>query len=439
MTNKQKIQIRLSKVRERLNEIAGLDGDTFDDEIRRELDGLETEYTDLERRHRAAILSEAKDEDAALGVFEDGTTDPATREIRSLIRAVTLSDYLNPAAAGVGLSGAAAELAAALELSPSGPSGGVLVPLRVLLDDGGLTETREQDETRAMTTTTQYDGPVKQRPILDRLFGPPIMAALGVRMDSVPAGRAEWPLITAGADPDMKVEGTSADEPPTVTFATETLKPKRLTGALSFSHEMNAQVLGLEPALRRDLAAAVRAKMSNLILNGNETANVQEPDGFYAKLSAPTAPTAVATYPDFAGSHATAVDGIHAGRETEITSVIGVQSYQLASRVFQTGSGEAGTEALRRRSRSCVASSYVPNAPTTGDSANVQDGNIYHAAGAGSTMRGDSIAAVWPTLEIIRDRFTNASTGILLTWVSLWDAEVAFRSAAYKRISYKLA
>ena len=92
-----------------------------------------------------------------------------------------------------------------------------------------------------LTTTTNYAGPVKQRPILDRLFGPSIMQALGVRMDSVPAGRAEWPLITAGAAPDQKAETTAADDAPVVTFLTETLKPKRLTGALAYSHEMAAQ------------------------------------------------------------------------------------------------------------------------------------------------------------------------------------------------------
>ena len=438
MTPKQKIQIRLSKVRERLNQISALDGDDFNDEVRSELDGLETEYSDLERRHRAAILAEAQDEDEAVGLFPDGTTDPATAELRQVLRRVNLTDYLNVAASGVGLTGAPAELAAALEVSPAGPSGGVNVPLRVLLEDGGMAE----PETRAMTTTAQYDGPVKQRPILDRLFGPSIMGALGVRMDSVPAGRAEWPLITAGADPSMKAEGTAADDPPTVTFATEVLKPKRLTGALSFSHEMKSSVLGLEPALRRDLAAAVRSKMSDLVLNGDETTNPQQPNGFYATL---TAPTVAATFPEttyavYAGAHAQAVDGIHAQTEREVSSVIGVDVYQHASIVFQSGSGESATEALRRRSRRCVSSSYVSAAPTTGTPPNVSNGNIFHAAGPnGGAMRGDSVAAVWPTLEIIRDRFTQASTGIVLTWVSLWDLEAAFRSAAYKRVPFRVA
>ena len=54
-------------------------------------------------------------------------------------------------------------------------------------------------------------------------------------------------------------------------------------------------------------------------------------------------------------------------------------------------------------------------------------------------MRGDSIAAVWPSIEVIRDPYSNASTGVVLTWVTLWDAETAFRAAAYRRVGFKLA
>ena len=54
-------------------------------------------------------------------------------------------------------------------------------------------------------------------------------------------------------------------------------------------------------------------------------------------------------------------------------------------------------------------------------------------------MRGDSVAAVWPTLEIVRDIYGQASQGVVLTWVSLWDAAVAFRATAYARVPFRLA
>ena len=175
MTTRQKIEIRLSKVRERLNAIAGLEGDEFTDEVQTELGTLEGEYGQLEKRLRAAILSEPEEEAAIIGQFPDGSTDQDGAEVRSLLGRVTLADYLGPASAGAGIRGAAAELNAALEVPEAGPSGGVSVPWRVL-------------ETRAFTTTSANDGPEAQRTILQRLFGPGVLDFLGVRLDSVPGG-----------------------------------------------------------------------------------------------------------------------------------------------------------------------------------------------------------------------------------------------------------
>ena len=435
MTTAQKLAIRLSEIRSKLNELSGLEEVT--DEQRGEIDALSGEYQAKEAQHRAALTVEADEQRAAVGEFGNADGEPA--EVRALLSRVNLGDYMNPAAGGVGLVGQAAELNAALEVGTVGKSGGILIPWRMLEcpEHRATPAPAQRGESRAFTTTGAYGGGTMQRPILQRLFGMDIMGALGVRIDTVPAGMTEWPLITGGVAPTQKAEGTAADAAVTAAFATETLKPKRLTGRYEFTHEMNAQVLDLEQALRRDLADAVRAKMSDLILNGDESTNAHEPDGFYRKIAAPTDPTAEAVYADYAGAHALAVDGIHASMETEVGSVIGVASYTHAASVYQAGSGESGSEALRRRSMGCMASSFVP-APQS----NIQAGNIFHAAGpngGGADLRGDSVAAVWPTLEVIRDIYSQASQGVVLTWVTLWDAETGFRAAAYERVAFQLA
>ena len=56
MTFRQKIELRLSKVRARLNVIAGLEGDAFTPEIRAEAEALEGEFSNLEVQYRAAIV-----------------------------------------------------------------------------------------------------------------------------------------------------------------------------------------------------------------------------------------------------------------------------------------------------------------------------------------------------------------------------------------------
>lgn len=436
MTNAQRLAVRLSEIRQRLNEIAGLEGEDFTDETRAEADQLTKEFRDCETRHRAAIVAEGEEETRARDEFGNGDAEAA--EVRALLDRVTIGDYLSPAAAGSGLAGVPVEIAAALNVPIAGKGGGVAIPWTVL---GRGIERRAAPEARAFTTTTQNDGPESQRPILQRLFGPGIMDALGVRIDSVPVGRTEWPLVASGIAPAQAVEGTAAADAVAMTFNFANLKPKRLTGRYEFTHEANATVADLEQAIRRDLADAIASAMSNAIINGaavdpNNAATAANVEGFLSKLTAPTDPTAEAVFSDYAGSHAGLVDGLHAEREGEVSSVIGVATYTHAAGVYQAGSGESGSEALMRRSGGCRASSYIPAAVS-----NVQNGNLYHAAGpnGGGAMRGDSVAAMWPTLEVIRDIYSQASQGVTLTWVSLWDAAVAFRPAAYSRVAFQLA
>ena len=109
-------------------------------------------------------------------------------------------------------------------------------------------------------------------------------------------------------------------------------------------------------------------------------------------------------------------------------SVIGDETYRHAAGVYISSSGESGSELLGRRSGGCVASTYIPAVAS-----NLQPA-VLHAGGplGGGIMRGDSVAAMWPTLEIVRDMYSQASQGIILTWIGLWDAKVALRAAAYK-------
>ena len=436
MTARQRLQIEQSEKRQKINTLLAIKPEELSDEQRAELDTLTDRLQKIEPELRAAIVAEGEEEATARGEFRDQDSESA--EVRGLLSRVSLGDYMTPAAAGAGLNGAAAELNAALKVDLAGKGGGVAVPWAVLLgSEQRALDAGRQSEQRAFTTTAANDGPEAQRPILQRLFGPGILDTLGVRLDSVPVGRTEWPLLTGGAAPAQAEEGTAAGAAVAGTFDYANLRPKRLTGVYEYTHEMGASVAAIEAALRRDLADAVRAKMSDLIINGAAptTQDPQNVQGFLATITAPGDASATATYADYAASHAAGVDGIHSEMETEVSSIIGVDVYKHAATVFQAGSGESGSEALRRRSMSCRASSYIP-AAVSGQS----KGNIFHLSGpnGGGVMRGDSVAAMWPTLEVIRDIYSKASQGVVLTWVALWDAKVAFRAAAYRRVAFKL-
>ena len=189
-------------------------------------------------------------------------------------------------------------------------------------------------------------------------------------------------------------------------------------------------------ALRRDLADSITAQMSTADHHRQRHRAAGSRFRYRDNRTGQTR-RAVADYADYAGFHALAVDGIHASMETEVQSVVPPDVYQHAAGVYQAGSGESGSEALRRRSAGCMASPYVAETGGGGQ----RKRNYLHAASAngGGIMRGDSVAAVWPTLEIIRDIYSKASQGITLVWVSLWDAYAALRADAYERVAFDIS
>ena len=433
MLNSQKLQVEALEAKSRINALrikeSLTDGETA------ELETLQKRDSAIPGELRAAIVSETAEAEEKRHEFEAGANgDGQPAEVRALLGTVhelgkaTLSGYLAHASAGSALDGAEAELSAALEVRATG--GGIAVPW-ALLDHPALRDRRTELRADTATTTAALGGPERQRPILQRLFGRDVMAALGVRIDSVPSGVSEWPLLTGAAAPLQKAEDAASGDAAAATFDTHTLKPRRLTGRYVFTVEQRAQIADIEQALRRDLGDAVRAKMSDQAINGNGVA--PHVSGFLKRIAAPDNTTAESAYADYAGVHAQAVDGIHAVSEREVSSVVGVASYRHAASVYDAGSGEAGSEALMRRSAGCRASSFIPAA----SNAHVQSGNILHAGT--DAMRGDSIAAMWPTLEVIRDIYTRAGQGgVVLTWITLWDLYAAFRSAAYARVAFQV-
>ena len=427
MTKLQKLQLEQSEKRQKVNELLALD--ELSDEQRGELGTLTTRLTNLETELRAAIVVEGEAEARALGMFGNG--DGEAGERGRLLRETRMTEYLGAAAAGIGLTGRPAELNAALELPVVGASGGVAIPWAVLAGPEVRQAQPQGVETRAFTSTANNDGPEGQRPILQRLFGANVMGMLGVRIDSVPVGRVEWPIITGGVAPAQAKEGDAAATPVASTFGTANLKPKRLTGQYEYTHEVAASVPELEAALRRDLRDAVEAKMSDIVINGQAPTqqNPQHIEGFISELTA-TDDTSEATADRYGRLPSEAVDGIHAFQEGQVMCVLGTATYRHAAGKYLSGSGDSGSDLLARRSGGVLASSFIPAAQSNLQSA------LLHAAGpngGGADMRGDSVAAVWAAgIELLRDPYSKVSQGVILTWISLWDVRVALRSSAYK-------
>ena len=85
MTTSQRLELRGSEIRQRLNEIAGLDDLT--DDVRTESDRLTTEYADVETRRRAALIAEDAER---VETHATETVDSETRERLALRGKATL-------------------------------------------------------------------------------------------------------------------------------------------------------------------------------------------------------------------------------------------------------------------------------------------------------------------------------------------------------------
>ena len=107
MLNSQRLAVRSSELREKLNTLSGLD--TLTDEHRADLDTTTKEFKDTEMQYRAAVLSEGEDEQRA----KESEPDSEQRERLALRSKASVTDYILSAIQGTALTGAAAEYRAA--------------------------------------------------------------------------------------------------------------------------------------------------------------------------------------------------------------------------------------------------------------------------------------------------------------------------------------
>ena len=134
-----------------------------------------------------------------------------------------------------------------------------------------------------------------------------------------------------------------------------------MTGRYELAHELAASVAEVEQAFRRDLGDAVKSAMSNLIINGAAptNSNPQNVEGFLTSLTIANDSFGGGRRALRQSARVEGVDGIHATMETEVMSVIGDETYVHAAGKYITGSGESGSELLRRRSGGCMASPRI--------------------------------------------------------------------------------
>ena len=398
VTRKQKAELRISELRQKLNELAAKDSLTADESA--EVEKLEGELRAGEAEYRASIREEA----------EQAAQTEADPQLTALEGRVELRRYLSAALDDAQFDGAELEYQQACELS------GREIPLAAIAPLPEV-ESRADATTDAPNTVGQ-----NQRMVLQRIFARSAAMWLGVRFDQVPAGLPVYPVITAGATPQTLAAGAEHPDITAGTIAGYSLSPGREQVMYSYQVEDQAKFgASLESALRMDMSGAMAEHMDRQILTRSGT-------GFLTELTDPTNPTDVVTYTGFVGDVGRLVDGRHAYTTKDVRLLVGPGTYGILGAILANNTSVSAAGWAGRETAGMRTSAHIP-APAS----DIQKAIAALAKG------GNAVAAMWPGVSLIVDRVTNKKSGrVDLSMVSLWDFKI-IREDGYKLLEFKLA
>ena len=390
MTNAQKIQLRLSEVRGRLNAISGLAGDAFTSEIKSEASSLQSEYGDLEIRHRAAIVADETTETTTEG------PDAEARERLELRGKARVGDFVASALTGRGVTGASAEFADSV-----GCAG--LMPLELLDAPGEI-------ETRAVTPGPSAETAVTStRPTVPFAFSRTDAAALGISMPALPPGESHHVALTTAPPAGPKAKDAAAAST-AAAFSLTKRVPKRITGAFM----VRVEDLSLLPSMENDLRTAISARMADSldaqVIGGDGSgANL---DGLFNQATAVGVASDTETFTSAIVRLAGLVDGKHANGFGDIRALIGVQTFAKFAAIFaNSDKGDISAyDHLMSKLGGLRVSVRAPAVASMGQKA------IAVLGAQGQPI----VVPVWKGVELIVDPYTQAAKGQrIVTAVSL--------------------
>ena len=399
MTNTQKLTIRASEIRQRLNEIAGLEGDALTEEIRAEETTLQTEYRDTETKLRAAVA--AGDTEVRMATGET----PELRELRELTGRASAGDIFRAALEHRATEGATRELQDHYDL------GANQVPL-IMLQEAARTEYRA-------VTPAPADVGTQQAEIVPYVFPQACAAFLGIDTPTVPVGDAVYPVLTEKLAVHAPAAGADADET-TGAFSADVLGPGRLQASFFYSREDRARFLGMDEALRMNLSDGLADGLDQRILAG--TAGLLTGANLANHNVA-----AVSTFAHYRDSFAFGrVDGRYAGMVTDVRVVMGSTVYGHAAKSYRANNADdSALDVLMAKTGGVKVSSHVPAAADNKQNAVVRLG-----------MRRDMVAPIWDGVTIIPDEITLIKKGqIMITAVMLHAVKILRADGFYKQQS----
>ena len=399
MTTLQKITLRLSEVRSRLNAIAGLEGEALTKEITAESETLQTEYKELETRNRAAIVAEPDPEETRV----EG--DAETRELAQLTAKANVGDILSATFEKRQTSGEAAELQKHFGI------GSHQVPLEMLRINRSV-------EDRAAATVPASIGDASQAAVITPVFASGDGAFLGIERPTVPVGDAAYPVLSTV--PSVKGPFTGSDNAAQTDaeFVANNLSPERLQASFSYRRTDAARFAGLDAALRLALNSGLQQKLDQQAIEGT--------DGLLTGTNLPNNNvSAVSTFALYlSGLLYGRVDGRYARTPGDIRMIVGQGTFTHASSTYKgNNSDESGVERLQEKSGGLMVSSHIPDV-----SGNKQ--NVLIRLGM---ERGAAVQPMWQGVSLIVDEFTRAAYGEIIVHAVLLANFAITRKAQFSK------
>ena len=423
MTNSQRLSVRLSEIRQRLNEVAGLEGDAFTDEIRQESDKLQEEYKTKETQYRAAIVGEADAEKRAL----ETEPDAEMRERIELRSKASLTAYLRAALAGRRVDGAEKELQEAAKIGEG-------IPLE--LWDVPEARAASEPEKRADTTTgAPGTVGVNLQPLQPAVFSSSILPRLGIEMPRVASGTYASGTITTSLTAGSHAPGSAAMAT-AAAFTVQSVTPKRISARLGVRIEDVASVgqQNFESVLRDNLSLVLSDELDKQGLTGAGGNSGADLVGIFQRLTDPADPGTVADFDAFASAHAGGVDGLWADNIRDVSIVCGPETYRLASVAFQSASSYKGEMSASAYAMANTGGFWT-NARMPDPDSNIQQAILYRQ---GRSMR-TAVCPHWNEISI-DDIYTGSAQGErFLTFHVLLGDVILVQPAAYAQVAFKLA
>ena len=239
MTITQKIQLRLSECRQKLNELLQVESRSAEQQT--EMETLTKEVGAKEPELRAALASEPDPNETRV----EG--DASNLELRSLIHDASPGRILAAVHSRRNTDGREAEIQAHYKV------GGNEIPHAML-------------EVRAQTQAPT-NGSTQQAEIIQPIFGQTAAAFLEIPQPPVEPGAATYPIISSRPSPETPAEGASVTaDIPAQTFAAELLGPQAAQAQIEFSREDAARFPSMSDALGRVIVDAVGFELDRQLL-----------------------------------------------------------------------------------------------------------------------------------------------------------------------------